>query len=1012
MTDDTANAHDVVHKRPVLDHAPADAKMDEVLRFQQHCETRFAAARLEEVMRGDPPLRVRQIIDYTEEDFIHDTVIATAEPDLALKYKQHNAKLRRENMMNYHKRLAIIADAQNIGFEMVTAAAEKHHQHLVTKMMKLCRVQEHGVSYNDGTRAWNMLMHALLHPFDEVGRTPQDKRHYEIADEMIKNAELPAGCTAKAFGDLVHTWAEKIMPNVPRKYEPEDAALYIVHRMPVSDEEKSRIEDEVTKEGIFDVDHIISRCKRIVYRFEKADAETPTLQLPTGCTARAEEFSYLATSCGLAIHGAGQSTALSATNAPPPATEEKKKSCKNCPHIIRLGPRKGEVRDCYAHEDNEDPVSPVVWENEELRSYYSETKKKNAEKAGKPFKPLKPPTPGMQRAYDERKAQKAAGKGDKNDKDVSAVAWMNTLRDIDDDSCDNFCGMCAADDFNTGSVDDTLSNYTVTKGTDFAFVGTETEGIDYDFDYDCDFKPDQHQWVVAYSQLNRSTMITWVNIDDERREHDIEAIISSEAFNHDTETMIEYFDQDEAGARARGDEINRTLASYQPIGSPELACMHKTPLQPTQTITTASPHQPQLATTASTTHGGQAEGTVAGSRLTVHTKPPRDAIIVTVPRDFRRLADSLGASWDVHTDTWWVTPSKFESRAAFERALTNAATTAGLSSPPPPATAAVTAPLPAPSPASRKTVRMADTCPPSRMLELAAARTRPGGGPNSLNSNFTAAPKPSPLPKPPISPLPKPPISPLPKPLPPEHNSKPDIEAGNPSSESGLGLTATAMLALFVIFFGAYTGVQLVTGSRFIAVACGAAALGLLISDSRRDDAWLDATGYSILVVCNHSDTTAAGQHGAALIKALTSRVAACNEAIKPYSATLIFMIFLACIGRANAAPSAGGVGHVADAPPAGPNNDTDHSSGLMPQLGGVHRPAYSLLGLDFGVIIASLYTVSSTGILIFGHRIMRYAKTCDTKKRAKSRKSRKHRMLLIADSGATFGITKKNGKP
>ena len=41
MTDDTANAHDVVHKRPVLDHAPADAKLDEMLRFQQHCETRF-----------------------------------------------------------------------------------------------------------------------------------------------------------------------------------------------------------------------------------------------------------------------------------------------------------------------------------------------------------------------------------------------------------------------------------------------------------------------------------------------------------------------------------------------------------------------------------------------------------------------------------------------------------------------------------------------------------------------------------------------------------------------------------------------------------------------------------------------------------------------------------------------------------------------------------------------------------------------------------------------------------
>ena len=78
----------------------------------------------------------------------------------------------------------------------------------------------------------------------------------------------------------------------------------------------------------------------------------------------------------------------------------------------------------------------------------------------------------------------------------------------------------------------------------------------------------------------------------------------------------------------------------------------------------------------------------------------------------------------------------------------------------------------------------------------------------------------------------------------------------------------------------------------------------------------------------------------------------------------------------------------------------------------GAQRPVYLLFGLDFGVIIAFLYTVSSTGTLIFGHRIMRYSKAYGTKKRAKSRKARKHRMLLIADSGATFGITKKSGKP
>ena len=367
------------------------------------------------------------------------------------------------------------------------------------------------------------------------------------------------------------------------------------------------------------------------------------------------------------------------------------------------------------------------------------------------------------------------------------------------------------DDFNTGSVDDALSNYTVTKGT-HSLVGTETEGIDYDFDYDCDFKPDQHQWVVAYSQLNRSTMITWVNIDDERREHDIEAIISSDAFNHDTETMIEYFDQDEAGARARGDEINRTLASYQPIGSPELACMHKTPLQPTQTITTASPRQPQLATTASTTHGGQAEGTVAGSRLTVHTKPPRDAITVTVPRDFRRLADSLGASWDVHTDTWWVTPSKFESRArarADERH-----TTAGLSSPPPQATAAVTAPLPAPSPAPRRhphgghvpTVADVGAC--GRAHAAGGGTQQPQFEFHGGSSHHHCQSRQPPLPNRQSHHYQS-------------HYHQSTTETRHRSWQSQQrerpGLTATAMLSPFVIF-GAYTGVQLVTAAA-IAVA-------------------------------------------------------------------------------------------------------------------------------------------------------------------------------------------------
>ena len=442
MTDDTANTHDVARKTTVLLHAPVHAKLDEVQRYLQKCKTQFAAARLEEPLSGKPPLRVRQLLYWTEEDYVPAALIATAEADdqlAALKYKQHNSKLDRENEMNYHKRLAICADAQNNIFDMVTTSAEKHHPHLVTKMMNVCRTEEYGVAYNDGTRAWNMLMHALLHPFDEVGRTAQDKRHYDIADDMITNADLPKGTSATTFGDVAHTWAEKIMPNVPRKYDPEDAALRIVNLMPVSNDEKSRIEDEILREGTYDLDHIISRCKRVVHRHEQAGVNIPTLQLPYGCTARAEEFTYLATSCGLVI----QNIAALSTTQTNKGGMEKKKWCKNCPHIIRFGPRKGEEVDCYANPDNTDPVNPGVYHNQELFDYYTAQKKKNAAEGGKPFDPLKPPNVAMQRAYDLH--QKAREKPTKDDKDTAAGAFMEDLLDIDEHNFDGIGGMALCD---------------------------------------------------------------------------------------------------------------------------------------------------------------------------------------------------------------------------------------------------------------------------------------------------------------------------------------------------------------------------------------------------------------------------------------------------------------------------------------------------------------------------------------------------------------------------------------
>ena len=63
-------------------------------------------------------------------------------------------------------------------------------------------------------------------------RTEYDKGFYITALQFQQNNRLANGCTASEFQKRAFAFVQYIMPNLPQKFEPHDAAEYILKMMP------------------------------------------------------------------------------------------------------------------------------------------------------------------------------------------------------------------------------------------------------------------------------------------------------------------------------------------------------------------------------------------------------------------------------------------------------------------------------------------------------------------------------------------------------------------------------------------------------------------------------------------------------------------------------------------------------------------------------------------------------------------------------------------------------------
>ena len=95
---------------------------------------------------------------------------------------------------------------------------------------------------------------------------------------MQKSNPLPDGCSASDFQKKAFAFVQYIMPNLAQKFEPHDAAEYILKLMPAGlHEAGQRIKFQTKSAGRFtDLMYLIRLCGSEVFEKQRAAAPAPT----------------------------------------------------------------------------------------------------------------------------------------------------------------------------------------------------------------------------------------------------------------------------------------------------------------------------------------------------------------------------------------------------------------------------------------------------------------------------------------------------------------------------------------------------------------------------------------------------------------------------------------------------------------------------------------------------------------------------------------------------------------
>ena len=231
--------------------------------WEQSAITKLAPHELVAVAETGVPPSIAEIIDTPLDDY----PLLAADDSYYERRNAERSKIRKEHRANVERRKRAVFQAWTLLFDSLRSACERNAPMLAMELFELCDLRKRGIpgGYFDGPRAWAIIMDRIHG--NGVERTKFDKNFYSTALELQRKNPLSDGCLAADYQKRAHAFITHIMPHLAQKFEPLDAAEYVIGLMPPGlYEAGQRVKFTARGEGkCLDLQYLARLCRQEVF---------------------------------------------------------------------------------------------------------------------------------------------------------------------------------------------------------------------------------------------------------------------------------------------------------------------------------------------------------------------------------------------------------------------------------------------------------------------------------------------------------------------------------------------------------------------------------------------------------------------------------------------------------------------------------------------------------------------------------------------------------------------------
>ena len=250
----------------LLPHPGEDAYLHLGTQWRESTERTLASMSLLHPAKGGMTLRATGLVDFPVDRLPR---LDPADANYA-KVLDLRLKADMQNERNMKIRYDRTLEDWTAVYTLVVDSLEQSMPLLVKELKVACDLHARGEveveGRYDGPLAYSAAL-AVLPQTSGTDRTRSklDKEFYETLERLQKSPQhkLPDGCSADEFTKRAGTWIVHIEPNLARRYDPVDAADFIIDLLPSGLAESGRrIKKDMTRDGNFtDLMAVAKECR-------------------------------------------------------------------------------------------------------------------------------------------------------------------------------------------------------------------------------------------------------------------------------------------------------------------------------------------------------------------------------------------------------------------------------------------------------------------------------------------------------------------------------------------------------------------------------------------------------------------------------------------------------------------------------------------------------------------------------------------------------------------------------